>query len=157
MHALFRTLLLSALLLAATAAPTRAQAADHDAVYLVVTSLFDAMRTRDTATMRSVFAPGAVLQSVSGPQIRTDEINAWIASVAGAPAELVLDERLANPVVQVSGALATVWVDYWFYAGERFSHCGVDAFILAKIGADWRILSVADTRQREGCAPAPAR
>lgn len=154
MISLSRPLLAVAVLIAA-ATPARAQTTDHDAAYAVITQLFDAMRTRDTATMRSSFAGGAVLQSVSGPQVRTDAIDSWIASVAGAPAGLVLDERLANPVVQVSGPLATVWVDYWFYAGDRFSHCGVDAFILAKIGADWKILSVADTRQREGCAPAP--
>ena len=147
-------LLLAALLVPATA---RAQSPDHDAAYAVITKLFDGMRTRDTTAMRAAFAPTARLQSVSAANIRTDEISAWIGSVASAPAGLVLDERLANPVVQLSGDLASVWVDYWFFAGERFSHCGVDAFVLARQGGAWKILSVADTRQREGCAPAPAK
>jgi hypothetical protein len=136
--------------------PARAQTADHDAAYAVVTRLFDGMRTRDTASMRAAFAPGAMLQSVSATGIRVDAIDAWIGSVANAPAGLVLDERLANPVVQVDGRLASIWVDYWFFAGDRFSHCGVDAFVLARTEATWQIISVADTRQREGCAPAPA-
>jgi hypothetical protein len=133
-----------------------AQSTDHDAAYAVVTRLFDAMRARDTAAMRAAFAPGASLQSVSAASIRTDDISAWISSVAAAPAGLVLDERLANQIIQVNGPLASIWVDYWFFAGDRFSHCGVDAFVLAKQGETWRIISVADTRQREGCAPAPA-
>jgi hypothetical protein len=149
-----RMLLLAALLLPSAA---RAQSPDHDAAYAVVTKLFDGMRTRDTTAMRASFVESATLQSVSATGIRTDAINAWIGSVAGAPAGLVLDERLANPVVQVNGDLASVWVDYWFFAGERFSHCGVDAFVLARQGGTWKIISVADTRRREGCAPAPAK
>jgi hypothetical protein len=150
-----RRLLLNAALFVPSAA--RAQSADQDAAYAVVTKLFDGMRTRDTTAMRASFIPTATLQSVSVTGVRTDEINAWINSVASAPAGLVLDERLANPVVQVNGDLASVWVDYWFFAGERFSHCGVDAFVLARQSGTWKIISVADTRRREGCAPAPAK
>lgn len=151
-HALLASVLLAAPTLAA------AQSPDHDAAYAVVTRLFDGMRARDTASMRAAFAPGATLQSVSTDgQVRPTPIDAWIGSVAGAPAGVVLDERLGTPVVQVNGNLATVWVEYWLFAGERFSHCGFDAFMLAKTGGTWRILSVADTRQREGCPPAPAR
>jgi hypothetical protein len=149
-----RWFLLVALLVPSAA---RAQSPDHEAAYAIVTKLFDGMRTRDTTAMRAAFAPSAMLQSVSATGIRADEINAWIGSVASAPAGLVLDERLANPIVQVSGDLASVWVDYWFFAGERFSHCGVDAFVLARQAGVWKIVSVADTRRREGCAPAPAR
>lgn len=134
-----------------------AQTPDHDAAYAVVTKLFDGMRTRDTAAMRAAFAPGARLQSVGVSGIRNDEIGAWLNSVASAPTGVVLDERLGKPVVQLSGDLASVWVDYWFFAGERFSHCGVDAFVLARHAGAWKILSVADTRQREGCPPAPER
>lgn len=147
--------LAAAVLLSPAAAS--AQTPDHDAAYAVVTKLFDGMRTRDTAAMRASFAPTARLQSVGAAGVQNVEIDVWINSVGNAAAGLVLDERLANPVVQVSGDLASVWVDYWFFAGERFSHCGVDAFVLARQSGVWKILSVADTRQREGCRPAPPR
>lgn len=134
-----------------------AQTPDHDAAYAVVTKLFDGMRARDTAAMRAAFAPGARLQSVGAAGIRNDEIGAWLNSVGSAPAGVVLDERLGKPIVQLTGDLASVWVDYWFFASDRFSHCGVDAFVLARQSGTWKILSVADTRQREGCPTAPAR
>jgi len=154
-----RRLLMLAAVASALFVPTtaRAQSPDHDAAYAVVTKLFDGMRTRDTASMRAAFAPSAALQSISATGIRADEISVWISSVGSAPAGLVLDERLANPIVQVSGDLASVWVDYWFFAGDRFSHCGVDAFVLARQDGTWKIISVADTRRREGCAPAPSK
>lgn len=145
----------AALLLAPISA--QAQSPDHDAAFAVVSKLFDGMRARDTASMRLAFVPTATLQSVSPTGVRSDAIGGWISSVATAPAGVVLDERLGTPIVQVSGDIATVWVDYWFYLGERFSHCGVDAFVLARQNGEWKILSVADTRRREGCAPAPAR
>lgn len=150
-----RFLAFAAMALLAPAA-VQAQTPDHDAAYAVVTKLFDGMRVRDTASMRAAFADGARLQSVGVAGIRNDAIDTWINSVASAAPGLVLDERLGDPIVQLSGDLASVWVPYWFFAGERFSHCGVDAFVLARQGGAWKILSVADTRQREGCPPAPA-
>jgi hypothetical protein len=146
---------LAAALLAVTPGISRAQSADHDAAYAVVTRLFDSMRARDTAAMRAAFAPGAALQSVSENGIRAMAIDAWIGSVARAPEGVVLDERVANPVVQLDGKLASVWVDYWLFVGTRFSHCGVDAFVLARTDDAWQIISIADTRRTEGCAPAP--
>lgn len=134
-----------------------AQAADHAEAYRVVTMLFDAMRARDTAAMRAAFADGAALQSVGPNGVQRTPIDNWIGGVGRAQAGVLLDERLGEPVIQVDGGLASVWVPYWFYVGDRFSHCGVDAFVLAREAGSWRILSVADTRQREGCSPAPSR
>lgn len=145
-----------ALLLALGSAPRLpAQSSEHEAVRSVVTGLFDAMRTRDTAVMRASFDSTAVLRSVLARGVRTDAVGAWISSVATAPAGLVLDERLGEQRIELDGPLATVWVRYHFYAGDRFSHCGVNAFILAKRSDAWKILAVVDTRQREGCPAAP--
>ena len=163
---------LAAAALAATAAPAVAQvapaspaapapapaatdaAAEREAL-AVVTGLFDAMRSRDTATLRSSFAEGTMLTSVSmregRPAVQRSPIDSWITSVAGAPAGLLLDERLYNPRVQLSDGLATVWVEYDFYTGDKFSHCGVDAFILVRLADGWKVASLADTRRREGC------
>jgi hypothetical protein len=160
------TLAAAALALVAAAAPAAAQgtppaaapastAADEQAAMAVVTGLFDAMRARDTTTIRKSFAEGTTLMSVGvragQPAVTREPIDTWIKSVAGAPAGLLLDERLYNPRVHVSGGLATVWVEYDFYAGDRFSHCGVDAFILVRLADGWKVASLADTRQREGC------
>jgi hypothetical protein len=54
-------------------------------------------------------------------------------------------------VVHVDGPLAVVWADYSFYAGSKFSHCGVDAFQLARTGTTWQIISIVDTWRKQGC------
>jgi len=61
------------------------------------------------------------------------------------------DERITFDLVKIDGELAMVWASYKFYLGEKFSHCGVDAFQLVKINNDWKIQYLIDTRRRQGC------
>jgi hypothetical protein len=147
---------------AAPARPSPPPAATGDAereVLAVVQRLFDAMRSRDTSALRAAFVPGASLATTTvrdgRPTVQRDSVEAFVRSIASAPAGLLLDERLRDPQVRVSDGLASVWVDYDFYAGERFSHCGVDAFHLARTVDGWRIVQLADTRRREGCPGRP--
>lgn len=149
-------LMLTAVLILAGAAPVAAQAPDADkaAVLAVVKRLFDGMRAGDSAMVRSVFHPQALLSTALVRQgkavVETEGIEGFVSAV-GTPHTDVWDERTRNEQVLLDGTLASVWVEYSFYAGTRFSHCGVDAFQLAKDGADWKIVALADTRRRTGC------
>ena len=142
--------------------PTAAQGAgaastDSARIHAVVVQLFDAMRARDTATIRSLFVPNASMQSLRDTAVVFDRVDGWVTSIARAPQGVLLDERLGAPTIQIDGPLATVWVPYWFFVGPRFSHCGVDAFQLTKGGGRWRIFSIVDTRRPTGCGEPPAR
>jgi 2-iminobutanoate/2-iminopropanoate deaminase len=133
-----------------------AQAPDERAAVLrVVQRLFDGMRAGDSAMVRSTFHPNAQLATAIVRQgnaiVEIDTVDSFIRAV-GTPHDDVWDERLSNTSVQVDGTLASVWTDYSFYLGSTFSHCGVDAFQLAKSGGEWRIVALADTRRRQGCA-----
>jgi hypothetical protein len=137
-------------------APTAAEA-DGRAVMAVVKRLFDGMRSADSSVVRSVFDPRVRMITVStrnGARATTLELGADnFAKSVGTPHPDVWDERIANPRVQIDGDLASVWVDYGFFAGPRFSHCGVDHFLLVRNDAGaWRILELADTRRTTGCA-----
>ena len=122
----------------------------------VVDKLFDAMRAGDSAAVRSVFAPGALLGSVETrdgvSSLKKDEgaVDGFVKAV-GAPHQTMWDERTANPKVHVDGDLAMVWVDYTFYLGDRKSHCGVDVFELVKGAEGWKVVTLVDTRRRENC------
>jgi hypothetical protein len=124
----------------------------------VITGLFDAMRARDTAKMRAAFDPDAKFTSVTmgrdSTTIRNEELDEFLRAV-GTPRPDTLDERLRSPVVHVDGDLATVWTEYDFFVGTRFSHCGVDTFQLVREKTGWRIVALADTRRRTGCPTAP--
>ena len=130
-------------------------AGDSQAVLAVVNKLFDAMRAKDTAAARSVFAPNAILLTAASgpdgaPRLQEGQIDAFVSSLAR-PGVPLLDERLYDTVVHVDGNLASVWTGYDFFLGDKLSHCGVDSFVLARHADGWKILHLSDTRRREGC------
>lgn len=134
--------------------------ADRAAVLAVVDRLFDGMRANDGEAVRSVFVEGATLVSTENaegePMTRLIPTEGFAQAVGNAT--IPWDEPTWDPIVHVRDHLATVWVKYAFYAGEEFSHCGVDAFILARQpDGEWKIAALADTRQREDCEMPPDR
>ena len=142
----------AAVLLVLCPLPLAAQGADEKAVLDVVTRLFDGMRTRDTTAMRAAFAPGARMWGVGRTgEIQGESIDGWIASIARIPAGQDADEVLHDPEVRIDGNIATVWTYYDLFLGERFLHCGYDAFQLVRAQDAWKIVSVTDTRRQEGC------
>lgn len=155
--AFIRLVALAVLLASSLSTSASAQSAEHEAAYRVVTRLFDSMRARDTAAMRAAFVSNASTQTLTRDSVRFETIDGWLTSIARAPAGLLLDERIANPVIKIDGDLASIWVDYWFFADDRFSHCGVDAFLLARHAGEWKVFGLVDTRRTQGCAPAPSR
>ena len=139
----------------------RARAAEEAAVLATVRGLFDAMRAGDSAAVRAAFHPAAQLATAlvrdGVPALELDSVTAF-AQAVGTPHSEVWNERLRRTTVHIDGPLAVVWAEYAFYAGTQFSHCGVDAFQMVKTTAGWRILALADTRQRTGCPEqVPAR
>lgn len=138
--------------------PARAQTGDEEAVLSVVQRLFDGMRSADSAVVRSTFHPDAVLIGTEDregePSTSIRSIDGFVRAVGGASGEW--DERFWGWEVRVDENLASVWTEYAFYLDGEFSHCGVDAFLLARDGGDWKIVSLADTRRQEGCEEPPA-
>ncbi|MBR9988998.1 MAG: nuclear transport factor 2 family protein [Gemmatimonadetes bacterium] len=157
----FPRLVLSAILLLGAAAPVVAQQTDaiaappqaeEVAVRAVIDQLFDGMRQRDTTMIRSAFAPEAQFFGMGpGGTVLVNATSDFITSISQAPADMVLDEVLHEVEIRVDGPLAIAWTEYDFFAGEDFSHCGYNSFQLLKLRDEWKIVSVADSRRREGC------
>lgn len=141
-------------------ATARARTDDRAAVLATVHRLFDAMRAGDSAAVRTVFHPAALLATAvvrqGAPVLQVDTLEAFIRAV-GTPHDEVWDERIRDEEVRIDGPLASVWTEYSFFAGDRFSHCGVDAFQLARGAEGWRIIVLSDTRRREGCRDGEAK
>jgi len=150
--------LLGALLLLA-APQVRAQAPPPEVeaeVMQVVNRLFDAMRAADSATVRSLFHPelekmaSSFRQGDGVPTVRYGDLAGFAESVGGAaPGEF--DERLGEPRIVIHDNLATVFTPYAFYLRNQLSHCGVNVFLIARSGDDWKIVGLADTRRRQDC------
>lgn len=151
--------LLAAVFVLLTALPALAQdgpdpsSADPEAaVRATVARLFDGMRARDSSMVASTLHPDARLLSVvrEGERHRmiAGDLGRFKAALVASP--VVWDERVDDIEVRVDDGLATAWMAYRFYAGDQFSHCGVNAMHLAQGADGWRIVHLMDTR-REGC------
>lgn len=142
-----------------TSARAQGAAEDRSAVMAVVSRLFDGMRAGDSSVVRSSFYPRALLGTArvrnGMPVFELDRVDVFVSAV-GTPHPEVWDERIRATHVELDGPLASVWAEYSFYAGPRFSHCGIDAFQLARDGDAWRIVALTDTRRRDGCPDRPA-
>ena len=145
------------LLILASAANAQTSAAvpdEREAVLAVVQRLWNGMKARDTALVRSVFDSSATLTRIA---TRNGEARVQVMPLSGFIEALgratdAWNERMFAPEVRVDGSLAIVWTEYDFHLGSQFSHCGVDAFQLLKTSAGWKIVALSDTARREGCA-----
>lgn len=143
-----------ALLLAVVTPTAHAQDGERTAVLATVQKVFDAMHSRDTALLRQAFDTSARLAGVSTrgtPTVRLMTPAAFGNAVASAPAGDVWSERIFDPEVRIDGDVAQVWGYYTFHRNKVFSHCGVDAFMLLKVGSEWKITQLADSRRTTGC------
>jgi hypothetical protein len=153
-------LVVALVLWVAIAPSARGQGAaeERSAVMAVVNRLFDGMRAGDSSAVRSSFHPRALLGTArvrnGMPAFELDTVDVFIRAV-GTPHSDVWDERIRATHVELDGPLASVWAEYSFYAGSRFSHCGIDAFQLVRDGDAWRIVALTDTRRRDGCPDRP--
>ena len=122
-------------------------------VSAVILSIFDGMREGDSAKVASHFIRDATMMSVSHDKegnsvVSSGSLQAWLNAI-GTPREEMLDERIWDTKVRIDDNLATVWTNYALYIGEKYSHCGVDAFQLYHDGSAWKVFHVADTRRKD--------
>lgn len=145
--------LLAAATIAAVAPVARAQS-DEQAIKAVLAKMFDGMRSRDSAKMRSTIVPSTVLDRVSATGTLGEPIvmNAFIDRVAAGTGPGG-DEQIKDTKIQIDGPMASVWTYYTFTPGGKtaIDHCGVDAFLLRKGSDGWKIFHISDTSRNEGC------
>lgn len=130
--------------------------ADQRAIADVVATLFDGMRAGDSAMVRSVFHPQIRMvtsfRNREGvPQVAIENSLDGFVEAVGTPHEAVWDERIRNLTILTDGDFGMAWMEYGFFAGPNFSHCGIDLMELVRTDGGWKIIALADTRRRTGC------
>lgn len=125
------------------------------AVKATINLLFDGMRNSDTTMLKKAFATNNTMQTIvktkdGKAMVRTESLANFIKSV-GTPHSEKYDERIVFTKILIDDNLASVWTDYQFYIGERFSHCGVNSFQLFKGDDGWKIIYLIDTRRKDNC------
>jgi hypothetical protein len=145
-----------ALALLAPVRAARAQDPERAKVLATVQKVFDAMRTRDTTLLSQAFDSTGRLVNLGGrggapPTVSLRTPAQFGTGIVNAPAGDVWHERIFDPEVRIDGTVAQVWAYYTFHRNATFNHCGVDAFMLVRVGTEWKITQLADSRRTEGC------
>jgi hypothetical protein len=128
---------------------------EEEAVKNTINLLFDGMRNSDTTMIRKAFATKNTMETIAINKdgkavVRTESVNNFIKSI-GAPHPEKYDERIQFTKILIDANLASVWTDYKFYIGDKFSHCGVNSFQLFKGDDGWKIIYIIDTRRKNNC------
>ena len=137
-------------------APCLSQSTDEQKAKDVIAQLFKGMELGDSAMVHRCFMPEVTMATVKinkeGGAVlsRESDLSGFLKAI-GTPRPEKLYEEIWDVEVSIDGMFAQVWCDYAFYLGNKFSHCGVDAFHLFKDGAKWKIFHLADTRKSVGC------
>lgn len=148
--------------LCVTSASAAAQApAERDSarqVVAVIQELFDAMAAGDAERAAAVLLPEGQWVSVRPGDGGVDVVAVtphrdFLVQLAGTTERWL--ERLWDPEVRVHGPIAVVWTPYDFYRDGVFSHCGMDAFTLVRVGGVWKIASATYTVEPDGCPASP--
>lgn len=144
------------------AADANAEASEHTAVLDLMDRAFAAVASRDPDDMRAIqLAEGTSLSFRPHPNGQPGELELRISSNEALVASDVDDgqrfeERwTGEPSVRIRGPIATVWGEYEFRIDGAFSHCGIDAVDLVKVGGEWKIANWMWTVEREHCPTAP--
>ena len=122
----------------------------------LIDTFFEGFHKGDTLIMNSVMVENLPNQTVFTtrdgiPKVMDGNISEFLKAIANRPADQIWEEKLLDYKIQIDGNLAHVWTPYEFWLNGNFSHCGANAFTLAKTDAGWKIVHLIDSRRREGC------
>ena len=125
---------------------------DEDQIKAVILKTFSAMKSVDSVALKSCFTEKALLHisqvKPEGTIVREVPIASFVKNVmTRKPGDM--DERVLSwgPIL-VDHEIATAWVPYEFYLNGKFTHKGVDAFILVKVGEEYKIQTLLYNMQK---------
>ena len=155
-RALWRSLALIAVSasLLGVASGVDAQNDEERAVIEAVQAMFDAMEALDPGAFRDSMIPEGLLTAVGFETTQRTTREQFATRLADVTSPMY--ERMWDPEVRIDWPVATLWAPYDFYRGLEFSHCGTDAFQLAKTTEGWKVVLVSYTvRMPPDCSTHP--
>jgi hypothetical protein len=127
-------------------------------VLAVIESFLEGLRNKDTAVMKQhldSLTRFTLLRPTQSGDVRVFLLSgADFVQRTTQPGGPTYDEPIRNPRVQIDADLASVWAEYQVRMEGKVTHCGYDAFHLARLSGRWKILNVSDTFRQQGCGEA---
>lgn len=127
-----------------------------DSVKHTINQMFKGMLLADSAIVKSCFTQDAIMQTFSRDKdgmvlIKSNSVQDFARQIHQLPKDSA-DERISFETVQIDGPMASVWTPYNLFFNNRFLHCGVNHFVLARLNGIWKIQYLIDTRRKQPCS-----
>ena len=146
-----------ALALLAPSAHAQTADAERRVVIAVADSLLAALSAGDNKALARLTMDSAVVGSAAvRGTVENASLRSW-ALYINRTGPSTFTERGFGATALVQDRVAQVWMPYDLYMGDKWSHCGVDAFTLTKRDGQWRVASLVYTvEQPPACQKHPA-
>ncbi len=121
-----------------------------------ILNFFEGFHEGDTSKIKKTIDHNIAMQTIAKNKegklrtVQTD-VKKFLDVIHNRPADQRWDERLLLFKIDTDSGIANAWTPYEFYVNDKFSHCGVNVFQLFNDGNSWKIIAIADTRNKEGC------
>lgn len=130
---------------------------DAQSAGAVADKLFEAMRAKNADAIRAVFLENGQLTALDKPR-NGEGLSTTRNFSADAFAKLISEskagefiERMPEKEVKIYGDAAVVTGRYTFHVGDKFSHCGTNAFHLLRTETGWKIANATSTLEFTNC------
>ena len=124
---------------------------EKEEVKKAIETFFTAMYNGDVISLQNTFSESVVFQTITKDgSVKNEDAKKFAEGISGFK-KGELDERIKFKTISIDGTLASVWTPYQFYFKGKFSHCGVNNFVLVKQNGSWKIQYIIDTRRKENC------
>ena len=127
-----------------------AQTPEKEAIKKVIYQLFEGFEKNDTSIVAPILHKNVIFRAVNLMKKPTTISESGYAKIMDGIAKPKTDNWREIPSdfeIKIDNQMANVWVKYKFYNGQKYSHKGIDNFILYKEKDQWQIIYLIYTRR----------
>ncbi len=126
---------------------------DTTAVHDPINAILAAFKAGDSEAMLAhVYPDGRVTATgIRGPGASGIRSQSWAEFAQRITPEGAFDERIYNPVIEIDGDVAMVWVRFDVRRGGKMANCGFDHFDLVRDNGVWKVMNLSFSSQTIGC------
>lgn len=128
------------------------QTSDKEEILKVAHQFFEALEKQDTAVFNKILIKNSFNCIVIDGKDSTRIFNRPSRNFNLKPENIVKERMREKEIkVEIHKRIATVWAPYDLWINDKFSHCGIDVFIMLKGNKGWKIGTISFSIEKEGC------
>lgn len=126
---------------------------DTTAVLVPINAVLEAFKAGDSKAMLAhVYPDGRVTATgIRGPGASGIRSQSWAEFAQRITPEGAFDERIYNPVIEIDGDVAMVWVRFDVRRGGKMANCGFDHFDLVRDNGVWKVMNLSFSSRITDC------